>query len=438
MALSLDGHNNGFNFTASTVAAAVTTTGAGRVFVMVCAETASATQVPSISSVTGGGLTWQVRKALNGTGVSVEGASPIGSCCEEWYADSAGALTAQTITAHFAFTGGGTQFDDASIVVWGVKGSNIAFDVNANWPASLTVLINNTAITITSLSTTAAASMVFAGWASFGGPTFPATMGSGFSAVDSNNNQNGINASTLQVEEQIFASAQPNQTWGFTPATAGGFYLIVDAVYEATPIVGGIGRDRKPSLLAPSQGPSRGLWAAQAFPTSGVVDTLLTAASGSFTLTGEAATFDVGMPAAFGSFTLTGEAALLGPGIVAASGSFALTGEAATFDMKTSAAFGSFALTGEPVIFGVGLTAAFGSFTFTGEAATFDTAMPAVFGSFAFTGEPATFSSPGFLTAGFGSFVFTGEVATLTASSSTTTVHDHPLFTTMGKLSSRR
>lgn len=86
----------------------------------------------------------------------------------------------------------------------------------------------------------------------------------------------------------------------------------------------------------------------------------------------------------------------------------------------------------------VTLTAAFGSFTETGETATFDMDMPAAFGSLVLTGEPATFSSPGFLTAGFGSFVFTGEAATLTASSSTTAVHDHPFFVTMGKLSSRR
>lgn len=56
---------------------------------------------------------------------------------------------------------------------------------------------------------------------------------------------------------------------------------------------------------------------------------VLSAATGLFTLTGEAVVFDVLMAAAQGSFALSGQAALATFQIVAGTGFFALTGEAA-------------------------------------------------------------------------------------------------------------
>lgn len=91
--------------------------------------------------------------------------------------------------------------------------------------------------------------------------------------------------------------------------------------------------------------------------TANSVSYTLTAAQGSFTLTGEAVLLHVArtMAAAKGSFTFTGEAATLtrGKTLSASVGSFTLTGESVAFHTHLSmpAAHGSFVLTGESAIF---------------------------------------------------------------------------------------
>jgi hypothetical protein len=75
--------------------------------------------------------------------------------------------------------------------------------------------------------------------------------------------------------------------------------------------------------------------------------TVLSAAGGTFALTGEAATFQIELAVSFGGFALAGEAAAFQDQFVAASGSFTLTGEAQAFEPQFSAACGSFALVGE-------------------------------------------------------------------------------------------
>lgn len=105
----------------------------------------------------------------------------------------------------------------------------------------------------------------------------------------------------------------------------------------------------------------------------------LTAALGSFALTGNAATFQVALnlAAALGSFAFTGGAATLSYGkvLLAALGSFALTGGASAFQVALSlvAATGTFAFTGGAAVIGIALTllANTGSFLLTGGANTF-------------------------------------------------------------------
>ena len=74
----------------------------------------------------------------------------------------------------------------------------------------------------------------------------------------------------------------------------------------------------------------------RAFALIGPQTTTLAAATGTYALTGEAATFRVQVPVAAGSFALSGIAAPLQVGVAAASGAFALTGEAATFATSLS------------------------------------------------------------------------------------------------------
>ena len=101
---------------------------------------------------------------------------------------------------------------------------------------------------------------------------------------------------------------------------------------------------------------------------------VLTAAEGSFALTGKAATFQSQETAAGGSFALTGETATFQTQFGGASGgaggvgfgSFALSGKAATFQDQFVAAQGSFALTGEGALFRQQLPAAVGGFAETG------------------------------------------------------------------------
>ena len=104
--------------------------------------------------------------------------------------------------------------------------------------------------------------------------------------------------------------------------------------------------------------------------------TILAAATGHFTLTGEAATCQIQAAAAQGGFTLMGEAAAFRTQEAAAFGSFALTGEAATFQTLFVAAQGTLAVTAEAAAFQQQLAAASVSFAETGFAATFEGFLP--------------------------------------------------------------
>ena len=118
-------------------------------------------------------------------------------------------------------------------------------------------------------------------------------------------------------------------------------------------------------------------------PPAGGSTYTLTAATGSFTLPGQAAALKVGhvLTAAAGSFALTGVAAALKRGytLTAAPGSFALTGQAATLvytaggtnHYTLAAATGSFGLTGQAATLtrSYRLSCAAGSFSVTGQAA---------------------------------------------------------------------
>lgn len=89
-------------------------------------------------------------------------------------------------------------------------------------------------------------------------------------------------------------------------------------------------------------------------------------ATGLFALTGIPTTFTVGIAAETGSYALTGIDAPLIPAIVAATGEFVLTGYSTGADTPQTADTGSFALTGVDVGFTISLVAEPGSFALTG------------------------------------------------------------------------
>lgn len=153
----------------------------------------------------------------------------------------------------------------------------------------------------------------------------------------------------------------------------------------------------------------------------------LTAAPGSFALTGQAATLTTQrlLTAAQASFTLTGNAATITTqrSITAAQASFTLTGSAAglTAQRLLTAAQASFTLTGNAAALnhGYALTAATGTFTLTGNAAglTAQRLLTAAHGAFTLTGQDAalTYSAGTTLVAATGTFTLTGNAAGLTA-----------------------
>jgi hypothetical protein len=173
----------------------------------------------------------------------------------------------------------------------------------------------------------------------------------------------------------------------------------------------------------------------------------LTAAQGSFALTGQAANLLFGrkLTAAQASFTLNGQAVnfVHGYKFAAAQASFALSGQSANllFNRKLTAAQGSFALTGfaaNLVYTTVGaytLTAAQGSFAFTGKAANllFGRKVTAAQGSFSLTGQSANLLFNRLLSATRGSFTLTGFDAALSKTGARTLTADTGLFTLTGQ-----
>lgn len=150
----------------------------------------------------------------------------------------------------------------------------------------------------------------------------------------------------------------------------------------------------------------------------------LAAASGSFTLTGQATTLKAArtLGATSGSFALTGQNATLRRGypLSAGSGSFVLTGQAATLAAARTlpAGGGVFTLTGQTagLYHGYPLSAGSGSFTLTGQAATLKAgrAVVAGSGSFTLTGQAASPKAGRLVVASSGTYTLTGQDATLT------------------------
>lgn len=178
-------------------------------------------------------------------------------------------------------------------------------------------------------------------------------------------------------------------------------------------------------------------------PRNGVIDIgayqdstsqpTLTAAAGSFTMTGKAATLATQrkVTAANGSFALSGSAAALfkAAGLFASNGVFTDTGEAAglTSQRKMTAVDGVFVMTGEAATLSVhrNLTAANGSFAVTGEAINLNTqrTLSPIHGLYTVTGQSAgLFKGNGFLAID-GTFTMTGEPVTLSVQRKVTAVH---------------
>lgn len=145
---------------------------------------------------------------------------------------------------------------------------------------------------------------------------------------------------------------------------------------------------------------------------------ILTAAQGSYTITGGTAYIDTSINAAQGSYTLTGQAATLiysGGGnrtITADSGSYTLTGFASSIvsARRLQSDRGDYTLTGQNAILKAARTLALdsGSYALTGQAAAFGVArnMPAVVGTYTLNGQTVTLTYSGFTPPSFPKYIF--------------------------------
>jgi len=177
-------------------------------------------------------------------------------------------------------------------------------------------------------------------------------------------------------------------------------------------------------------------WMGEALPTGPSVTTL-TAAAGSYTLTGTTAALALGhvaasgayaltgsdanftiasapttFPANAGAYTLTGSNAALTLGHAAAAGSYAITGSSAALRLGFVAAAGSYTLTGSAVALALGYVAGAGAYTLTGFASGFAFKYASGVGSYTLTGFDSAFAFK--QTAGVSAYTLTGADAAFT------------------------
>lgn len=154
----------------------------------------------------------------------------------------------------------------------------------------------------------------------------------------------------------------------------------------------------------------------------------LTAAAGSYSLSGQAATItrSRALAAAAGSYATTGQAATIkrNKALAAAAGSYSVTGQAATLaktagatNYTLTAAAGSYSLSGQAAIIkrSRALAAAAGSYSIAGQAATIarSRVLPASAGSYAISGQAATFKRNRVVAAAAGVYAITGKPAAI-------------------------
>jgi hypothetical protein len=218
--LALDGTGNGFvgqgSFSSVVTTTPLTTANSGDVIIaqVNIVNTSAITQ--TVTSVTGGGLTFTKRHSTG----SLSGTSPLQLQIDIWWAVAASPVSSANFTASFS-----ASVPQAGIVVWGVSGANTAtpFDVNASLPKVASSTSATATPTATGVSTTAANTMIFASTVanSTGNP------GSGYTFLATD--------SVSDNEYKIVSSVQSNITVAFGAADAGtGYGIIVDAIQQGS------------------------------------------------------------------------------------------------------------------------------------------------------------------------------------------------------------
>lgn len=210
---------------ATTVAsAAFTTTGSGDVVVALVNTTNPFGTTATVSSISGGGLTWIKRKQFTITTSNFD----VGST-EIWYAIAASPLTSQVITATLS-----TASTGAVITVFAVSGANTTtpWDINGSLPASGSdVTGTSTVPTITSVSTTNANTVLIAYVTLPGNASGALTNPAGFTLIAQSNGFSGspnFEGGAAQSAREIVSSTQAGISVAFS--TVANWAMVVDAI----------------------------------------------------------------------------------------------------------------------------------------------------------------------------------------------------------------
>lgn len=228
-ALTIDGtaKNIGTGVSSFTVTLSTTLTND---IIVVLGSCESAGGAVSVSSVSGGGLTW----ARRGTTFQYSNATP-GGHIDVFWALAPSALSSTVIT----LTLSGTT-DDCSAVAFGVNGANTTtpWDTNVSIPATASSAGSATP-SVGGVSTTSANTMLlgFFGQGNGAAPTSP-TAGTGYALVDPTNgcapNGSGSFSSNACVQFQVVSSTQASVTVAFGSSVGGPQGIIADAIQQAS------------------------------------------------------------------------------------------------------------------------------------------------------------------------------------------------------------
>lgn len=140
--------------------------------------------------------------------------------------------------------------------------------------------------------------------------------------------------------------------------------------------------------------------------------TLVMATGGPFVLTGQPATFNASIPLALGTFVLTGQPAAFDASLSVsmAVGTFALSGQTTRVDVNANLGTGTFTCGAGAVTFPNtrAIIAATGTFTLTGVANNWTTSLALTPGTFTLTGVAAAIGATSTIDCAAGSFTLTG------------------------------
>jgi flagellin-like protein len=196
----------------------ITTSDTNDVVVLFSTTNGGATAYATVSSISGGGLTWQERGRAECVNVCGAGGSGTYTDTDEWYAISAAKLTGVTFTVNLASS---SSYTDLS--VFGINGAYTAspFDVSGGLPATLT----GSASPYPQVSTSNADDIVF-GAGDFNVAT--ASLGAGFTSL-------GYTSGDFFADEYAIESAtQSSSTVGYSAISASANNAIADAI-QASP-----------------------------------------------------------------------------------------------------------------------------------------------------------------------------------------------------------